>query len=86
MILFLQIFISTNLPAHTDNPLRFKTRNKYAVLREKRREKSAKRRNRKWSQIVTGNGNREELGENKRAGTSEGSDFLRKETVRVGMR
>lgn len=46
MILFLQIFISTNLPAHTDNPLRFKTRNKYAVLREKKGEKSTKRRNR----------------------------------------
>lgn len=35
MILFFQIFISTNLPAHTDNPLRFKTKNKYTVLREK---------------------------------------------------
>jgi len=34
MILFIQISISTNLPAHTDNPIRFKTRNKYyAVLR-----------------------------------------------------
>lgn len=53
MILFLQIFISTNLPAHTDNPLRFNTRNKYAVLREKRGEKSAKRRNRGWSKILT---------------------------------
>lgn len=48
--MFLQIFISTNLPAHTDNPLRFKTRKKYAVLRGKRGEKSEKRRNRRWSQ------------------------------------
>lgn len=40
MILSLQIFISTNLPAHIDNPIRFKTRIKYyAVLRFLQRNK-----------------------------------------------
>lgn len=67
MILFLQIFISTNLPAHTDNPLRFKTRNKYAVLREKEAEVCKKEEQKTVTNTDRGNGNRAELGENKRA-------------------
>lgn len=46
MILFLRIFISTNLPIHTDNPIKFKSRNKYyAVLRWYRGKEW-------WSQIL----------------------------------
>lgn len=32
---------------------------------------------------MAGDGNREELAENKRAGTSDSSDFLRKQTVKL---
>lgn len=63
MILFLQIFISTNLPAHMGNPIiRFKTRNKYyAVL-------SFLQRKRKVVTDTDGcNENRAELEQNKRA-------------------
>lgn len=40
MILSLPVFISTNLPAHLDNPITFKARNRYdAIVRVLQRKR-----------------------------------------------